>query len=264
LLPEGAPTTPDVGELVASVAHSGPGGDGTAYYVYADGRLIRMYTQADGRNGFVEQRLTPEGVERVRSAFLASDLFEGNATPSNVSDCSGICARDNDGRFLIVPGSLSTMAQAAELVASLRTLDTTLPETAWVARRVRTYVPARIVVCLQTFAAIPDRAIGVPLDLSAVVPTFPSRVAQLLQGRAPIGTLPNPDPACFETTLDEARTVADEFLSAAGGGLHQYSGIVVSNGQLAAIPREAGKGIVVYVAFNTLLPHDSAAAFGGR
>ncbi len=103
-----------------------------------------------------------------------------------------------------------------------------------------------------------------PLDLSILVPTFPARAAELLGGHEPIGTRPNPDPACFEMTLDEARTLADEFLSPAGGGSHQYSGIVIRNRQLAAIQTSATQGIVAYVRFNALLPHrESAAAFSG-
>jgi hypothetical protein len=268
LLPEGAPSTPDVGELIASVADFASGGTDTAYYFYADGRLIRSRTQADGGSSFVEQRLTPAGIERVRSEFLVAWGFDPNPPPGNISDCTyGICVRGNDGRLRTAPESGRTaiqMTRATRLVTFIRALDESLPETEWVAPRIRTYIPARIAVCLQTFANVPDRAIGMPLDLSVLVPTFPARAAELLDGRAPIGGRPNPDPACFEMTLDEARTLADEFLSPAGGGSHLYSGIVVNNRQLAEIRTGRSEGIVAFVKFNTLLPHpESAGLYGG-
>ena len=43
--------------------------------VYADGRVIWV---ADERVGFVEQRLTAGGVERLRSRVLSAGLFDGN------------------------------------------------------------------------------------------------------------------------------------------------------------------------------------------
>jgi hypothetical protein len=106
--------------------------------------------------------------------------------------------------------------------------------------------------------------VPVPLDLSIAVPALPARGAELLGSRAPIGGRPNPQFTCFEVTLDEARTLADEFLGPAGGGSHLYSGIVISNPQLDAIQPDTPEGIVAYIRFNTLLPHPtSAAAFGG-
>jgi hypothetical protein len=41
--------------------------------IYADGRVIWM---ADSRVGYFEQRLTPEGVERLRSKAISTGLFE--------------------------------------------------------------------------------------------------------------------------------------------------------------------------------------------
>jgi hypothetical protein len=104
LLPEGAPSTPPVGELVASIAH--PSFEDGVYLLYADGRLITWARQAGvGQagvgGGFVEQRLTPEGVERVRSEFIASGQFAPNPPPGTVGDCSagGVCVRGDDGRL---------------------------------------------------------------------------------------------------------------------------------------------------------------------
>jgi hypothetical protein len=70
LPPEGTPpSTPERGQFVLdiSLCSSGPN-DG--FSVFADGRLISSVS-----NRLVEQRLTPEGVELIRSEFLASGLL---------------------------------------------------------------------------------------------------------------------------------------------------------------------------------------------
>jgi hypothetical protein len=48
-------------------------GDRTEMAVYADGRVIRG---PDERGGYLEQRLTPEGLEQLRSRALSTGLFE--------------------------------------------------------------------------------------------------------------------------------------------------------------------------------------------
>ena len=268
LLPEGAPSTPAIGELVAAVANfpgDGSGGASAAYgayYLYADGRLIWAPDQAAEGSGFVEQRLTPEGIERVRSKFLAAGLFDPNPPPSSISDCTyGICVRGNDGRLHTGSGSAPMTTQAARLVSYLRMLDESLPETEWAAPRIRTYVASRFNVCVGTYANVPDRAIQVVApDLSLLLAAFPARAAQILGGRGALrpseGVFRSPnDPICFEVTLEEARTLADEFLEPSAGGSHEYSGIVIRNPALSAIQSERSEGIVVYINFHALLPH---------
>jgi hypothetical protein len=68
---------PTVGQLELHVQAWSPGFDPdfAELAVYADGRVIWM---ADERVGFVEQRLTPEGVERLRSKATSTGLFEGD------------------------------------------------------------------------------------------------------------------------------------------------------------------------------------------
>lgn len=81
LPPEGAePSMPRRSELVAFWWGSVPGDWGKSrFWVFADGRLISL-READipeganpGSTGFLEQRLTPEGVEHLRSAVVGSD-----------------------------------------------------------------------------------------------------------------------------------------------------------------------------------------------
>jgi hypothetical protein len=197
----------------------------------------------------------------VRSEFLAAARFDVIAPPGDTAGCiGGACVRGSDGRLVTVGAS---MAEAARFLSYLGTLDGSLPETEWAARRIKTYVPARMAVCFQTYANNPNRVVPVPLDLTILVPALPARAAELLGRRTPIGGNPSSDPACFEVTLDEARALADEFLGPAGGS-HRYSGVVLSNPRFNAIQPETTEGVVAYIRFNTLLPHaESAAAFGG-
>jgi hypothetical protein len=71
LPPEDAvPSTPEEGELVAQFN----GYPGRFVYVYADGRVI-SWGRGTGHLAFGERRLTPEGVELVRSGALQPGAF---------------------------------------------------------------------------------------------------------------------------------------------------------------------------------------------
>jgi hypothetical protein len=90
--PEGAvPSTPEEGELVAQF-DQGPFGDNFVF-VYADGRVISWVhpdagTRHFGPNpgaAFSERRLTPEGVELLRSGAVKAEdlLFSSDAIPAD-------------------------------------------------------------------------------------------------------------------------------------------------------------------------------------
>ena len=256
LLPEGAPSTPHIGELVVSAwPGPGPSGFSSGYNLYADGRLI--WLSEGGSGEFVEQRLTPEGVERVRSEFLASGLFDPTLPGLLLSCAAPLCVRGDDGRLLSAPQS----AGAEHLFSYLGTLDASLPKTEWATPRIKTYVASRFNVCLGTYANVPDRAIPVQIDLSAVLPALPTDAAELFDSREAQRGGPGPSAFCIETTLEEARALADLFLSPTGGGTHEYNGIVVRNAELAAIPSDVSQGVIPYITFQPLLP--DAAPFGG-
>ena len=190
-------------------------------------------------SGWVEQRLTPEGVERVRSRFLSSGLFDSAQPLSDVVSACGFvhaCVRDGDhwlGVQVDVGGPAASQAppEAVRLFDDLGMLDSTLPATEWADQQIKPYVPARIAVCLQVFVAKDGTAVQVPTDLSILLPLFPARAAELLDGRDAMGRIPDIEEyggSCFEMTLDEARTLADEFLAPSGGGSHEYWGILVN------------------------------------
>jgi hypothetical protein len=75
LPPVGAtPSAPETGELViAAYVFSAEVGR-TNVWAYSDGRLISR-PQGKGPSGWVEQRLTADGVERLRSEITSTGLF---------------------------------------------------------------------------------------------------------------------------------------------------------------------------------------------
>ena len=78
LPPEGAkPSTPTHGRLVLGFLFGHSDGDPGRFSVnvYADGRMI-WQRLSDPPTGLVEQRLTPEGVELLRSDVLSTGLFD--------------------------------------------------------------------------------------------------------------------------------------------------------------------------------------------
>jgi hypothetical protein len=267
LLPAGAPSTPYTGELVASAGQVNAPGAIHSYRVYADGRLISS-TGSAGENGYgyVEQRLTPEGVERVRSVFLSSGLFDNAprpwgepCDPLGIDTVPQVCVRGDDGQLRIAWGS---KREVARLLSYLMTLDLSLPENEWADPHVRPYVASRIRTCLGTYVDIPNQVVLVPHDLSILMAAFPQRVVDVLRGNK-TGSGDDPpfeDLTCFDVTLDEARTLVDEFLSPSGRGSHEYWGIVVSNPKFNAVKPDATPGIVAFFNFQELLPDGVPAA----
>jgi hypothetical protein len=253
LIPEGASSTPDAGELVASV----PSTRGT-YYLYADGRLI---SPSATQPGWVEQRLTAVGVERVRSEFLNTGLFNPGQPAIAVHSAGQVmgclCVRDG-GRLLARSGQRHADVQdAAERLSTyLEQLNSSLPTTEWADQEIKPYVASRISACLTMVIG----GVMEPADLTMLLPLFPARVAELLGGRETTANPDGGDASCFEMTRDEARALADEFLAPSGGGLHEYWGIVIRiNAEFTAMQPGATAGNVAFFSFRPLLPHGESS-----
>jgi hypothetical protein len=208
LPPAGTPSTPEVGELVASIAFWGfaagpPGWGDTSLKLFADGRLIRL-PAPDVSGRMSEQRLTPEGVERVRSEILAT-VFGGGQQPATPAFSSCACVirvRDDGGRLLSTPvegspESVQVDPRLDRLVDYVTTLESSLPKSAWEDRDVTTFVPLRYRICVygEDGATNLEPVSDVP---SVLAQRLPARVARLLAGANP----------CLERTTADARTLA--------------------------------------------------------
>ena len=213
LPPEGAaPSAPESGELVfkgdgrsLSVAnHYNPPGGGwvgalVRIWVYADGRVIWQHREArtpvpEGANqftsGLLEQRLTPEGVERLRSEVIATGLFERNLAldvPQFGDLLYGAAEVRRDGELVSVEwncpfGRCESTTATQEQVSALRRLDallstpaSVLPSSAWAVRQIRAYVPSHYELCVDT---------SPPTDVGPVLSRLPARAKELLRDKS--------------------------------------------------------------------------------
>ena len=169
LPPEGAPSSsPEHGELILSVDGRGmaAGRALTHMYLYEDGRLI-WWREGDlpagvDEHAILEQRLTPEGVELLRSEMMASGLFDrsryfvgGEADPDALRFWGGMGVRNGErfvelqfGWFSGDPIMTAEQEHALELLdARLFDPASWLPASAWADQEIRTYVPTTYRVC---------------------------------------------------------------------------------------------------------------------
>ena len=280
LPPVGAPpSAPASGELVISYrldTHGPP--DGAWGWVYADGRLIsadaRPITLRSHSNlpaaairwssGLIEQRLTPEGVELLRSEIVSTGLFEHNQTAC--SRCSPHYSIHNEiqvrigDRLIRVQGKLTADANEFPKRLRERLADPAswLPASAWADRRIRAYVPSRYEIW---YGAQPQT-----LERSRILALLPAEAEDLLRSKDAVpqqgeighpGSPPHPVTRYHSVlTTEEARAVT-QALDDAGlpGGGTGYS-FEISGTKVDPAPPEKGPvPNVVFVMFFPYLPH---------
>jgi len=216
------------GGFTATLPPQGRGQDIVRAWMYADGRIIwdrRPHRPGpvrgipEGANeltsGYLEQRLTPEGVELVRSevaglfdrsralleTFPADDdpwpwgHQDGRLTlivprDSDFSGSGSVEVPDSDRLVRLrwagieprdpshVEGSIATPEQ----LSALRRVDAlltdpmaVLPPSAWAEREVRAYVPSHYAVCIDS---------SPPEDASHLLSLLPARAADLLRDKS--------------------------------------------------------------------------------
>jgi hypothetical protein len=209
-----SPSEPAVGETVLYLRGN------VAVAVYADGRVI--WPIGDGDPGYLQRRLTPEGVERLRSRAMSTGLFEQDEglTLDHV-DAPGLRehglvrgsmdVRRGDRSVVVVWGndrsairnayrdleriSAATPeqeAQLSDLVAFFR------DPTAWT-------LPRRMYVQPETTPFVPSR-IGVVYDAGRPDwSTLPSPAREIVSSR--LGSLTSPA-SCQVISADQARKIA--------------------------------------------------------
>jgi hypothetical protein len=246
LPPEGAsPSSPEDGELVLAVDGRGiaAGRALTHMYLYADGRLIwwregDLPASAD-EHAILEQRLTPEGVELLRSEMISSGLFDrglifmgGEADPDPLPFWGSMAVRNGDRMVhlqlgwvyfsteeLCEPADTSCEGDTimtAEQEHALELLDARLfdpaswlPASAWADQQIRTYVPSTYEVCYGGWSdAIQDSMVS---DQTRILNALPRPAREPLRGAEPdrraagIGT--SVTYYCSDLTTEEARVV---------------------------------------------------------
>jgi hypothetical protein len=287
LPPEGAtPSSPASGELeIYYWGHGDPGnkpGDGPRItaWVYSDGRLISLGYGSDlpeSANplftGFLEQRLTPEGVELLRSEVASTGVFDHDRVL--ITDRGGprfVDLRHGD-RFVHIatvaecenpdapcllremPGATNATPEQANalyrLNARLSDPASWLPTSAWADRDIRAYVSSKYAVCYAGWP--PDQQV----ERSRLLALLPAAARGLL-GDAPLRQGPlfgepgNFRPSyeyCADMTTDEARAVALAFDAA---GLER-GGVTYELHYRIEVPgSDPGE---VSVSFEPYLPH---------
>ena len=226
--PDGAtPSAPESGELV--LAYFGPdpyftdpyfrpdpshelsNAATTWLWVYADGRLIshRNGDFVEGANrlsaGFLEQRLTAEGVELLRSEVVSTLLRPDQPSPDIQLPWFYIAVRDGDRLVKLEPDEPLnahfpiTSSEFKRFVARLTHPESWLPASAWVERQIRAYVPARYAVCYTGGTA---RA---PIEPTRILSAPPAKAEELRAQAEELLGRPAPHEHCGGLTTDEAR-----------------------------------------------------------
>ena len=260
-LPPGGvvPSNPPTGELVVEIPT-----EGVRIWVFADGRMISMRMSMAARgipgsanppaSGFMEQHLTPAGVETLRSYVIdhAGDLVKETLTVDHrVRD---VRVRVGDQLYRSPTNDRPPFwwrchwSGCSEYVANL---DSVLPASAWAEKDYRPYVPSMFHVCLG--GQTPDGQ-AVPAEL--VRNALPPEARGLLSPATPSG-----DWGCLVVSADTARAI-DESLQAAGFGPAEQD---VAVGYVFNVPPAAAgsDAIEAGIAFITVLPNGEAEGGGG-
>lgn len=288
LPPLGAtPSTPADGELVLQwmVRSVTLGGLQSRAWVYADGRIV--WSRHDGPlpegandliSGYLEQQLTPDGVELLRSQLVASGLFDRSrklVVPVEYGSAWGEVEVYDGGepvrlawghRGLVPPGGESGAAATPEQLSALLAIDpllaiepSVLPATAWADRSIRAYVPSHFAACLQ--GAWMPKADWTPTDESSLLSQLPSRAEDLLRAKSRKMSVNEQgdfvsDSFCSKLTTDEARELNETLSGHLGPGLTK-SGLMYRLGEPVIDDLAPNLSIEPY------LPHGQTHGLGG-
>jgi hypothetical protein len=214
LPPRGAkPSTPETGELMLSFSGwPTPTGFLHRVWIYADGRLIwaRHGDVAEGANqhltGFLEQRLTPEGVELFRSEVMSTGLLDDDRSRGGGEPVPWYIDLEvrSDGRLV----RLERASDVGGLIARFVDPASWLPAGAWEEREIKAYVPSRHAVCSETTPSGPIE----PALISTVLPASIEgslHVKELDQLPAELAPAHSRVLSCSDVTTEEARAISE-------------------------------------------------------
>jgi hypothetical protein len=204
-------------------------------WVYADGRVI--WRQEDGPSGvsglatgYLERRLSPKGVELVRSKLLSTGLFDRDLFLRSEHGLVGGTIRvQNGGRLVgafwagywghippefpkVLPDATATQASVlSRLTEELADLSAWLPKSAWKDPELRSFVPSRYAICYTRSRYWSNPQLLQPHRVLSLLPT---EARGLLRGRDrtyhPV-SLVGYAFECSEVELREALRLAEIF-----------------------------------------------------
>jgi hypothetical protein len=274
LPPEDAvPSSPSEGELVVWVMLGHSGGDPGRFglNVYEDGRVIwqKLGDLSEGGDrratGLIEQHLTSEGVELIRSEVLSTGLLDRDRyfVGAYLPYFGAIEVPDGD-RLLQVswgdigprtgPETPATPEQAdaiKELGARLEDLASWLPASAWEDRELRPYVASRYSVCYEA-----EQGVGLDRVLASLPQTVEDALRPLERthgeygGDSGFGFGPAYDYWCSTVTTEQARGLA---------GLLDAAGVASNGGDVFGLVYRTSdrEPVRVSISFEPVLPHEA-------
>ncbi len=268
LPPVGAtPSTPESGVLETYYWINFPR---SRNWVYADGRLIRL--GAPPRRGFLEQRLTREGVKLLRSEILSAGGFGHAQPPPGSTSLHPLAIQVRKGDRLV---PLRWASDLKRLEARLTNPGSWLPASAWKQPKVRAYVPSRFDVCAGAVVVsdLDKPAAGrvVPMGPARIVALLPAAAQKVLRDRewrTEVSRGPGLRPGvpgvrrgvyggCFAVTTNEARSLAKALDGAGPATARKGGGINLNYRFVAPDPSRQ-----VWISFSPYLPHGETTCLG--
>jgi hypothetical protein len=261
------PSAPESGELVIQYRFDTEdleNREGARGWVYGDGRLITLRHKSDlpeaanrWSSGFLEQRLTPEGVELLRSEIVSTGLFDHHEPADRMASPHNVIQVRIGERLVRVQANFPK-----RLRERLADPESWLPASAWANRQIRAYVASRYAVSygghLQT------------IERSRLLPLLPAPAEDLLRDRDAVpllgfignGGFPHRPVTHYvsDLTTEEARALAQALDDA---GLKQQTPadqlayrFEIPGTSVDPPPPEKGRvRNAVFISFEPYLPH---------
>ena len=268
LPPEGAaPSSPTTGDLVLQVmTRTKP------VWVYQDGRMISFQRGAalipeaanDEFSGFLEQHLTPEGVEMLRSYLVDNAMTITPSSPDRHPGATGPLVRVGDQISTVSVHGCGWVVGCPRISFP----ETWLPASAWTDRQYRAYVPSGFEICYGgsvvpdglspgDLAALPPDVYVQPARVELVRAALPAEASALL---SPVGSQDgSSENGCAVVGTADARII-DRAMKAAGVRPHEGSELHLIH-YTFGIPPAAGQtaAIEAHLGFQPVLPHGATA-----
>jgi hypothetical protein len=275
---EATPSAPESGELVIQYRiHTDdlepPHPYESWQWVYADGRLITLghsHVRAAATrwsSGLLEQRLTPEGVELMRSEIISTGLFEHHQPADSRFAGHNVIQLRIGGRLVQVQGKMSAHSNEFPRLLRERLADPAswLPASAWANRQPRAYVASRY--------AIMYGGLFQTIERSRILSLLPAPAEALLRDQEAAPRTRGYDGGGFtrtsltyyvsDLTTEEARALA-QALDDAGlnrGGL-SYDFEIPGTSVDPPPPMKGPVRNKVFIGFSPYFPHGETVCLG--